>query len=287
MVNNHQAYYNKVQTQTYLSMGVPFIEKPDGKLTTDSGELPALLDDDNESEYGDEYEGNDEEGDGDSEDEEEDEDDDDSEDEEEDEEDNDDSEDQEEEEESEESDGVREHEELGFAYSTDETDAEWVDPSENGILFCVLEASECGDEDELEILLPELSVSVDTPNCDGDTALHLTALYGHTGCARILLDAGARADIRDENEGVPLHDAAAGGYLDLVELLLESAPHCINARDIDGDTPLHNAARGGFADVIRVLLEAGANPNAENNEHFTPLDMVVLGSAAEDALMNR
>jgi ankyrin repeat protein len=260
-------------------MGVPFIEKPDGKLTTDSGELPALLDDDNESEDGDEF--NDTDDDDDVEDDEDDEDD-------EDEIDEDDHEIDEEDDESDgEDDDIRQHGELGYAYSTDETEEEWEDPSENGVLSCVLDASERGDETELQVLLPELNVSVNTPNSDGDTALHLAALYGHTGCARLLLGAGARADIRDENEGVPLHDAAAGGYHDLVQLLLDSAPHCINARDVDGDTPLHNAARGGFADIIRFLLERGADPGAQNNESMTPLDLTVAGSAARNALMNR
>lgn len=257
-------------------MGVPFIEKPDGKLTTDSGELPALLDDDNESDDGDEFDDtDDEEGD--------DEDDDD----EIDEEDDDEDEIDEDDDESGGEDDIRQHGELGYAYSTDETEEEWEDPSENGLLSRVLDASERGDETELQVLLPELDVSVNIPNSDGDTALHLAALCGHTGCARLLLGSGARADLRDENEGVPLHDAAAGGYQDLVQLLLDSAPHCINARDVDGDTPLHNAARGGFADIIRFLLERGADPGARNNESMTPLDLTVVGSAARSALMNR
>ena len=47
---------------------------------------------------------------------------------------------------------------------------------------------------------------------DGDTALHLACLYGHLGCARALLDAGADADIINEEDGsTALHDAAAGG----------------------------------------------------------------------------
>ena len=246
-------------------MGVPFIEKPDGKLTADSGELPALLDDDNESEDGDEFDDIDEDDEIDEDDDESDEDDD----------------------ESDGEDDIRQHGELGYAYSTDETEEEWDDPSENGVLSRVLDASERGDETELQVLLPELNVSVNTINSDGDTALHLAALYGHTGCARLLLGAGARADIRDENEGVPLHDAAAGGYQDLVLILLDSAPHCISVRDIDGDTPLHNAARGGFADIINFLLERGADPGAQNNEGMTPLDLTVAGSAARNALMNR
>ena len=53
---------------------------------------------------------------------------------------------------------------------------------------------------------------------DGDTALHLSCLYGHLECARVLLDAGADADVVNEEDGsTALHDAAAGGYLEVRE----------------------------------------------------------------------
>ena len=43
---------------------------------------------------------------------------------------------------------------------------------------------------------------------DSDTAIHLAALYGHADCVRLLLEAGARADVADADGAVPLHDAA-------------------------------------------------------------------------------
>lgn len=43
---------------------------------------------------------------------------------------------------------------------------------------------------------------------DSDTAIHLAALYGHAECVRVLLEAGARADVADADGALPLHDAA-------------------------------------------------------------------------------
>jgi ankyrin repeat protein len=43
---------------------------------------------------------------------------------------------------------------------------------------------------------------------DSDTALHLSALYGHADCVRLLLDSGARAEVADADGALPLHDAA-------------------------------------------------------------------------------
>lgn len=79
---------------------------------------------------------------------------------------------------------------------------------------------------------------------DSDTAIHLAALYGHAECVRLLLQRGARADVADADGALPLHDAAAGGYLDICTMLLDAAPLTIDRGDSEGDTALHNAARG-------------------------------------------
>ena len=157
-----------------------------------------------------------------------------------------------------------------FPYSGDESEEEWDDPSEGGTLTLVFRASETGDDSVLRQLLPSLSVSIDTPNHDGDTALHLAALYGHVHCAHAMLDHGARVDVSDEEGAIPLHDAAAGGYEDLVRLLAERAVESINRADSDGDTPLHNAARGAHSVIVSMLLQLGADPRIHNNDFLTP-----------------
>jgi hypothetical protein len=93
----------------------------------------------------------------------------------------------------------------GYPFSSTSDESEWEDPSEGGVLTLVYRAAECGDEAELRQLLTALSVPLDTRGGDGDTALHLAALYGHLGCARVLLDGGARADIPDDDGAVPLY----------------------------------------------------------------------------------
>ena len=174
--------------------------------------------------------------------------------------------------------------EHGYPFSSDNSDSDWEDPSDGGILTLVFRAAEHGDEAELQQLLPSLSVSLDTPGSDGDTALHLAALYGHTGCAKILIDGGAKADLADEDGAVPLHDAAAGGYTELAALLLDNAPGCVNTPDGDGDTPLHNAARGGFIDVIRLLLQRNADPTMRNNDFQTATSLASATEGVRDFL---
>ena len=181
-------------------------------------------------------------------------------------------------------DGEEEHD---YGFSSDDSE-NWEDPSEGGILTLVFRAAEHGDEAELEQLLPSLSVPINTPGADGDTALHLASLYGHVGCARILLDGGARADLPDEDGAIPLHDAAAGGYTELVQLLLDrgGVESSINAADCDGDTPLHNAARGGSIDVVRLLLRRDADPTIQNNTMRTAAGLVSGDAELQEFLSN-
>jgi ankyrin repeat protein len=70
--------------------------------------------------------------------------------------------------------------------------------------------------------------------------------------------------VADDDGAVPLHDAAAGGYLRLCEMLLAAAPAALHQADAEGDTPLHNAARGGHEDVVALLLSHGADPTVLN-----------------------
>ncbi|GJY11899.1 ankyrin repeat-containing protein [Tanacetum coccineum] len=86
-----------------------------------------------------------------------------------------------------------------------------------------------------------LDGSIDEPVEDGDTALHLTCLYGHLSC--LLLEIGASVEAKDEDGGVPLHDACAGaGFMEIVQLLVGKAdsPECLKRMlesiDVEGDT---------------------------------------------------
>lgn len=91
--------------------------------------------------------------------------------------------------------------------------------------------------------------NIDEPVEDGDTALHLTCLYGHLACvqvayyywvffsspnlillvhclcifvalAQLLLERGASVEAKDEDGALPLHDACAGGESETLNLNL-------------------------------------------------------------------
>lgn len=113
-------------------------------------------------------------------------------------------------------------------------------------------------------------------NADGETALHLAALYGKSDFAKTLVDAGADVFALDENAGTPAHDACASGRIDVVRAIFGAADalgrtrELLDARDEDGETPLHLAARGEHADVVRFLLSRGADARAQSASGETP-----------------
>ncbi|KAL3531997.1 hypothetical protein ACH5RR_005518 [Cinchona calisaya] len=140
-------------------------------------------------------------------------------------------------------------------------------------------AAESGNLDSLRLALDNLNGSIDEAMEDGDTALHLTCLYGHLPCVQLLLERGACLEVKDEDGAIPLHDACAGGYTDIVQLIINSAngPECVKRMlesvDVEGDTPLHHAARGEHMDAIRLLLASGASPTRENIYGKTPSEL--------------
>lgn len=91
-------------------------------------------------------------------------------------------------------------------------------------------------------------------DCDQD----LFSLASAGNIVGLLSDSGA-AELRDENDMLPLHYACAYGTSPAVlEVLLDAYPESIIARDAKGRTPLHlamvNAHRSASPTVVRFLL---------------------------------
>ena len=139
----------------------------------------------------------------------------------------------------------------------------------------LLKAVDKGQSD----LVQELLDSGNDPNEDagpeGAYPLHLAALKGNKGIVQILLDNGAKIDLRATNkdEATPLAWAAFFGQKDVVSLLIEAgAP--INAIDANQYTPLDaagiawrasqdNAAWAKNLMEIMTILKANGGKHAD------------------------
>jgi len=64
--------------------------------------------------------------------------------------------------------------------------------------------------------------------------------------------------------------ASTNGNIDIVKLLIDAGAD-INAKDNDDITALLWACSGGYLEIVKLLLEAGADPNIQDNEGYTAL----------------
>lgn len=171
----------------------------------------------------------------------------------------------------------------------------------------LLRAARNGDYMEVEVLLAAGTEVDYLDRNERKTALHFAAQYGHKIVAEQLLDHGANMEMRCEPFGnvttshhragrTPLHWAAAGDDTGgrsegLVRLLLDHGADA-NARNNSHRTPLQEAVRyTRLSDmqpnttVIRLLLEHGAQINACDISGRTPLHEAVFYDKHDVVLM--
>jgi ankyrin repeat protein len=134
-----------------------------------------------------------------------------------------------------------------------------------------------------------------TKNPEGETALMAAARSGKVDAATRLVEAGADVNAKENFGGqTALMWAAAQGQADMVKFLAASGAD-LNARGVirqwerkviteprpkdmnkGGFTPLLYAAREGCVECARHLIAAGADPDLEDPERITPLNMALL-----------
>jgi ankyrin repeat protein len=135
----------------------------------------------------------------------------------------------------------------------------------------------------------------DTRNPEGETPLMAVARSGHVDAARRLVAAGADVNAKERFGGQSaLMWAAAQSQAEMVKFLASHGADA-NARGVvrqwerkviteprpkdmnkGGFTPLLYAAREGCVECARHLIAAGADPDLEDPDRVTPLNMALL-----------
>jgi ankyrin repeat protein len=158
----------------------------------------------------------------------------------------------------------------------------------------ITEAAIVGSAPVIDALL-KAGADPNTRNPEGETPLMAVARSGNVDAAKLLVE--ARADVNaTENFGgqSALMWAAAQSQAEMVKFLASNGAD-LNARGVvrqwerkviteprpkdmnkGGFTPLLYAAREGCVDCARHLIAAGADPDLEDPERITPLNMALL-----------
>jgi uncharacterized protein len=125
----------------------------------------------------------------------------------------------------------------------------------------ILEAAAVGRDERVRELLEADPAARAERTPEGFTPLGLAAFLGGPAVVRVLLDDGADPDDDADNRfGVrPVNAAAAAHDHETMRLLLEAGADP-NARQEGGFTPLHSAAHTDDVEMARLLLDHGADP---------------------------
>ena len=122
-------------------------------------------------------------------------------------------------------------------------------------------------------LLVEAGVHLDYQDDQGETALHIAARFGHTECAKILLEehGGQKADVEIPEKSfgwTPLFIACVDGHVDVVRTLV-AAKATLDRLDTSGWTAKEHAALRGHMGIAKLLADVTPSPSSTDVDRIS------------------
>lgn len=127
-----------------------------------------------------------------------------------------------------------------------------------------------------ELLATWPQTRTEVRNASDESPLMLAALKGFLPLVKKLV-----ANDADVNKPgwTPLHYAATGGHVPVVQFLLDESAY-IDAESPNGTTPLMMAAMYGSPEAVKVLIQSGADLTLKNQQGLSALDFAIRGQRA-------
>jgi len=145
----------------------------------------------------------------------------------------------------------------------------------------VFETAALGTLPQLEAMLPD-AASLTRRNAFGWTLLHMSAYGGNATTTEWLvkkgLDVNARAGSKFRN--TPLQTAILSGQYATAKILLDHGADAL-VRQAKGFASMHEAALIGRTDIVQLLLDHGAEINSVADNGETPLSEALRGKHEE------
>jgi uncharacterized protein len=153
-----------------------------------------------------------------------------------------------------------------------------LDPARQHALFLAVKEGSLKAAQAL-IAWPKTNVEWRSPK--DESPLMIAAMKGQTEVVRKLI--ARDADVNKPG-WTPLHYAATGGHLEILQILLDENAY-IDAESPNKSTPLMMAAKYGSPAAVRLLLEAGADPRLRNELGLSAVDFAQQANRRDAAEM--
>nr|XP_014098252.1 tyrosine-protein kinase Shark isoform X2 [Bactrocera oleae] len=115
--------------------------------------------------------------------------------------------------------------------------------------------------------------NVDAKNQDGQTALHLAAIYSDQTILKLILGSDVNVNCMDAFGNMPLHYACRTKPGAFIYNLIEAKAN-VQGRNIkNGYVPLHDACKNGNIDAVKVLLQSNAPLLPRTTSGEFPIDL--------------
>jgi ankyrin repeat protein len=138
-----------------------------------------------------------------------------------------------------------------------------------------------GDVAAVKTLVEKIPQLIEARDGDGDTPLHYAAYGGNVDLINYFLDKGAKLDLQDARRKTPLHLAATNNRQEAVGALLKRGAVLETRDDYERTALILCAREQGQAATGRVLIEAGADVNAVDKFGSTALELAAWRGKAD------
>jgi uncharacterized protein len=153
-----------------------------------------------------------------------------------------------------------------------------LDPSKTHGLFIAVKDGSLKAAEAL-IAWPKTQVEWRSPK--DESPLMLASLKGHKEIVRKLIARDAHVS---KPGWAPLHYAATGGHVEIMQILLDEHAF-IDAESPNKSTPLMMAAKYGSPAAVKLLLEAGADPGLRNELGLSAVEFAQQANRRDAAEM--
>jgi uncharacterized protein len=145
----------------------------------------------------------------------------------------------------------------------------------------LFQAAALGTAPELESMLTD-AAAVNRRTTFGWTPLHMAAFGGNAVTTELLIRKGAAIEARAASifRNTPLQTALLSGQYATAKILLDHGADAL-VRQSKGTTPMHEAALLGRQDLVQLLLDHGAEINSVSDNGQTPLAEAMRGKHDE------